>query len=67
MTKPIEELVQSAYLNEVEADSARIDKLEAVAVRKGCGWNVDHDGPYRKHWSQEPEFATLREALDSMA
>lgn len=48
------------------ADKDRIDKLEAWARKRGCGWMLDRGKPVLKHWSQEPEFTTLREAVDAM-
>ncbi len=48
-------------------DSERLDKLQAVAARRGCGWMVERRRPPElKHQSQEPAFWTIREAIDAM-
>jgi hypothetical protein len=50
----------------VRGDAKRLDKLDAFAERRGCGWTIDNGRPVLKHWSQEPTFKTLREAIDAM-
>ena len=48
-------------------DTDRLDKLQAAAERKGCGWWLDRGRPPQlKHESQEPAFLTIREAIDAM-
>ncbi len=50
-----------------EDDTKIVDWMGSIAKAKGCGWNVDGGGmPYLKHWSQSPQFATLREAFRSL-
>ena len=51
----------------MRGDAKRLDKLQAVAERKNCGWRWGPgDVPKLVHWSQEPTFKTLREAIDAM-
>ena len=47
-------------------DTQRLDKLQAVADRKGCGWNLEGGRPELRHKSQEPAWWSLREAIDAM-
>ena len=54
---------------ERDQDVARLDKLDALAKRVSCGWTIQNDRPrvpFLKHWSQEPLYATIREAIDAM-
>ncbi len=49
-----------------KTDTQRLDKLQAYAERKGCGWWLDLGRPTLKHWSQVPPFGTIRQAIDAM-
>jgi hypothetical protein len=44
-------------------DTALLDHLDAVAERRGCGWMIDRGVVRLKHWSQEPPFSNVREAI----
>ena len=47
-------------------DSKRLDKFQEMAERWCYGWGLDARMPTLKHFSQEPQFKTIREAIDAM-
>lgn len=50
---------------ELEKDKDRLDWWDEHASKKGCGWIIDRGKPVYKHWSQEPEYEYIREAVDA--
>lgn len=48
-----------------DADTKALDHLDALAERRRCGWMLDRGMPVLKHWSQEPPFETVREAIEA--
>lgn len=63
---PAETIV--ALLNEGLRDAERLDKLQAWASERGCGWTIDRrrGALSRKHFSQEAPYHTVRDAIDAL-
>lgn len=62
---PVQQWDRLDRVKALVADGVLLDWFD-VAVGERCGWMLDQRGiPKLKHWSQEPDYSDIREAIDA--